>query len=315
MFKQTFNQLSEKLWVTAVQVATVWTSPESAREIDSLGIENPTNMEEWINSLTYETSVALCDENRVQTQLLYGEAVLVTEVQGEWAHVVIPSQPSKKDSRGYPGWVPRKQLKKFEANEWYRSKTAAVTKPKIWLEAANGEKHLQVSFMTCLPVINQVADRIKVKTPDGHYFLPEDSVAVFHTNNGITEVGSGDEIVDMAKRFLGLEYFWGGMSAFGYDCSGFVYAMHKANGYLIPRDATDQANGGQDIPLNEILPGDLLFFAYEEGKGSIHHVGIYSGEDKMIHSPQTGKAIEITNINHTNYEKELCSVKRYWKWR
>ena len=63
--------------------------------------------------------------------------------------------------------------------------------------------------------------------------------------------------------------------------------MCKANGYIIPRDAHDQAEAGKRIALNEMEPGDLLFFAYEEGKGSIHHVGIYYGEGKLIHSPNT----------------------------
>ncbi|MUK89673.1 peptidase [Ornithinibacillus sp. L9] len=315
MFKQTFDQLEEELWITAVQVATVWTSPESARDIDLPGLTNPTNINQWLNSLSYETTVALCDENRVQTQLLLGEAVIVTEIKGEWAHVVIPSQPSKKDDRGYPGWVPHKQLKKMDKNEWFRAKTAAVTAPKVWLEAANGDKQMEVSYMTCLPVVHQISNRVKVKTPDGDYFLPTDSVSVFHTNHGIKEPGTGDDIVNSSKQFLGLDYFWGGMSSFGYDCSGFVYAMNKANGYQIPRDASDQANAGKEVSLHKILPGDLLFFAYEEGKGRIHHVGIYIGNDQMVHSPKTGKPIEITSVKNTTYEKELCKARRYWKWR
>ncbi len=56
--------------------------------------------------------------------------------------------------------------------------------------------------------------------------------------------------------------------------------------------------------------GDLLFFAYEEGKGAIHHVGLYVGGGKMLHSPKTGKSIEILTLKETIYEKELCAVRR-----
>ncbi|SET65644.1 NlpC/P60 family protein [Oceanobacillus limi] len=317
MFKQTFDQFHnmQEIWVTAVQVATVWTAPDKAREIDLAGLRNPTNIEQWLEQLTYENRLALCDENRVQSQLLYGEAVIVTEIIEEWAHVVIPSQPSSKDGRGYPGWVPVKQLKKIERNDWYRAKTAAVTDSKVWLEAANGDRHMQVSYMTCLPVINKIADRIKVNTPDGAYFLPGESVTIFHTNKGRTESGSGEDIVQSSKQFLGLDYFWGGMSAFGFDCSGFAYAIHKANGYQIPRDASDQEKDGVDIPLDAVLPGDLLFFAYQEGKGRVHHVGIAIGDDQMIHAPNTGKSIEVSNLKNTVYEKECCRARRYWKWR
>src|SRR5690625_8014262 len=93
----------EHIWLTAVQVATVWTDPQSARSMDAPGTSNPTNMDQWIESLTYETNLALCEENRIQTQLLYGERVLVTAFKDDGAQVVIPSQPSKQDPRGYPG--------------------------------------------------------------------------------------------------------------------------------------------------------------------------------------------------------------------
>ena len=57
--------------------------------------------------------------------------------------------------------------------------------------------------------------------------------------------------------------------------------------------------------------GDLLFFAYEEGKGRLHHVGIYYGNGLMIHSPTSGKAVEIIELAGTVHEKELCAVRRF----
>ena len=74
------------------------------------------------------------------------------------------------------------------------------------------------------------------------------------------------------------------MSAWGYDCSGFAYATHQANGYLIPRDATDQARKGKEVGLDSIQPGDLLFFAYEKGKGlSTMLVFVMAKEKCFIH--------------------------------
>ncbi|MBP1948839.1 C40 family peptidase [Virgibacillus litoralis] len=308
MINQTFDQL----WVTAVQVATVWTSPTSARTLDTPGITNPTNIDKWIDSLTYETNVALCDENRVQSQLLYGEAVIITETKDDWAHVVVPTQPSKKDDRGYPGWVPMQQLKQVNQQDWQTDQTAAVVDDKAWLESENGHNVLKLSYMTSLPVIEQTGDRVKVNTPHGAGFLPNSAVTVFPTIKGLDKQ-RGHKLVEDGERYVGLDYFWGGMSSFGYDCSGFAYAMHKANGYQIPRDAGDQAEAGKRVPYDQLLPGDLLFFAYEEGKGRLHHVGFYYGDGKMLHSPQTGKGIEIINLSGTVYEKELCAATRYWQ--
>ncbi|MFD1852161.1 C40 family peptidase [Oceanobacillus bengalensis] len=310
MFKQTFDLFSKEIWITAVQVGTVWTNPQSIREIDREGTMMPTDIDHWITSLSYEDSLALCDENRIQTQTLFGEPVIVTEIKGDFAHVIIPSQPSKKDERGYPGWMPLAQIKKVKKQEWIKPQTAAVTIDKAWLEMFDAEKEMKLSYLTLLPVENIHHDRVEVITPLGNRFLSKEDVSIFPTKEGLS-CGEAQDIVKSVERFVGLQYFWGGMSAFGYDCSGLAYAAHKANGYLIPRDAGDQAKAGVEVPLTDIKKGDLLFFAYKAGKGSIHHVGIYEGKGKMLHAPQTGKGVESTMIAGTKYEKELCAARRY----
>jgi len=312
MTKQTFDPFPEEMWVAAVQVATVWTEPASAREIDQPGTENPTNIEAWIDGLSYEMNLALCTENRVQSQLLFGEPVLVTEINDGWAHVVIPSQPSKKDERGYPGWVPLNQLKQVKKSDWQREQTAAVVTDKAWLKNENNEKVMKLSYMTFLPAAGNTGDQVEVLTPLGNHYLSKDTVELFRSEDGLKK-GSGMDIVKAGKPFVSLDYFWGGMSSFGYDCSGLSYAAHKANGYQIARDAGDQAASGKEVAFDQLEPGDLLFFAYEEGKGALHHVGIYYGDGKMLHSPQTGKGVEITELKDTKYEKELCAARRYWQ--
>lgn len=310
MMNQTFDK--DTLWITAVQVATVWTTKNSAREQDQSGLSNPTDIDHWITKLTQEQKTALCDEKRVQSQLLYGEVVEVIEIDRDWAHVIVPTQPSKKDTRGYPGWVPLAQLKEVETTYWEQPKSAVVIKKKAWLEADNSEKIIKLSYMTRLPVLNQYPQKIEVVTPHGTRFLSNDAVHVYDTDKGL-EKKNGAEIVKLGEQFLDLAYFWGGMSSFGFDCSGFSYVMHKACGYQIPRDASDQAEAGEPIEVENLLPGDLLFFAYEEGKGALHHVGIYDGNGKMIHSRTNGKSVEITELKGTVYEKELCGVRRYWE--
>ncbi|MEN2767314.1 C40 family peptidase [Ornithinibacillus xuwenensis] len=312
MFKQTFAQYLDSFYVTNVQVATVWTNPTSARELDQSATSNPTDIDQWLARQSYDDKLALCDENRVQSQLLYGEIAIVTETKGEWANVTIPSQPSKKAEDGYPGWVPLKQLSKVHQGDWNKPIMAAVSANHTWLETETGEKVLKLSYMTCLPMMDSNKQRIQVVTPHGNLFLPRRDITLFETEKG-KESGSGSSIITAGERFIGLEYLWGGMSSFGYDCSGFAYAMHKANGYTISRDASDQAANGKEIPLDELSPGDLLFFAYQEGKGNIHHVGFYYGDGQMLHSPQTGKQIEVTTLANTKYEKELCMARRYWE--
>lgn len=293
----------------AVPVATVWTNPDSVREVDEPAVVNPVKISKWLETLTHETRLALCDENRIQSQALFGQEVLVTEERKGWSHVIIPDQPSSKDKRGYPGWIPSAQLTPGDLSP--SDSYAIVIREFADLINKNNEAELKLSFQTILPVVKELEESIEVETPIGTRFVKQADVMI--SNNKVNDrKGSGADIVTSGEAFLNLPYLWGGMSSFGFDCSGFSYTMCKAQGYLIPRDANDQARNGTDVPLDRLLPGDLLFFAYEEGKGSIHHVAIYYGDDKMIHSPNTGKSIEILSFKGTYYEKELCVARRYW---
>jgi gamma-D-glutamyl-L-lysine dipeptidyl-peptidase len=293
-----------------VPVATVWTSYDSARELDVAAVSNPVYIDRWLEGLTFETRLGLCEQNLVQTQLLYAEEVIVIEEKANWVQVIIPDQPTSKNESGYPGWVPSSQLVKCPL-DWNikESPVVIVTKPKA---AISNETNLELSYQTILPLIQEEAEgKVLVKTPDGIGVLDADDVTISETLAGRYK-GNGTDIVADGVKFLNLPYLWGGMSSYGYDCSGFSYSMCKANGYIIPRDAHDQANTGEKVSTAEIKPGDLLFFAYEEGKGRIHHVGIYYGDGQLLHSPNTGKAVEIIPLAGTIYERELCAARRYW---
>ena len=302
--------VDKKTYYVCVAVATVWTSYDSCREIDDNATSVPVKLDKWLEQLTYTRRLELCEKNLVQTQLLLGEEVYVTERKGKWAKIVIPSQFSSKDERGYPGWVPSHQLISQAEYSPLNKPTAVVTAAIATLQLA--EEALQISYQTQLPLLKEDKEWLEVQTPVGSGKIKRQDAVVIEDRNRKATKGTGDMIIAAGEQFLNLPYLWGGMSAWGYDCSGFAYATHKANGYLIPRDATDQARGGKEVGLDSIQPGDLLFFAYEKGKGSIHHVGICYGNGKMLHSPKTGKTVELIELKGTLYEEELCAARRYY---
>ncbi|MBU3570353.1 C40 family peptidase [Priestia aryabhattai] len=302
--------MDKKTYYVCVAVATVWTSYDSCREIDDNATSVPVKLDKWLEQLTYTRRLELCEKNLVQTQLLLGEEVYVTERKGKWAKIVIPSQFSSKDERGYPGWVPSHQLISQAEYSPLNKPTAVVTAAIATLQLA--EEALQISYQTQLPLLKEDKEWLEVQTPVGSGKIKRQDAVVIEDRNRKATKGTGDMIIAAGEQFLNLPYLWGGMSAWGYDCSGFVYATHKANGYLIPRDATDQARRGKEVGLDSIQPGDLLFFAYEKAKGSIHHVGICYGNGKMLHSPKTGKTVELIELKGTLYEEELCAARRYY---
>ncbi|KIL38942.1 peptidase [Gordoniibacillus kamchatkensis] len=308
-----------KRMVVNVAVATVWTMPESPRELDAPALQRPVGLREWLESMTVDDRLDLCESNRVQSQLLYGTEVLAAEERGEWVQVLIPQQATPKNELGYPGWVPRCQLAEATGAP-AGAKRAEVIADKAWLYANpdnSSEQLLELSFLTSLPVLDQSGEWIKVHTPEGgEAYMKADEVRL---TDGLPaaprrDAGgghAGHAVVEQAKRFLGLPYLWGGLSSFGYDCSGFAYSMHKYAGVLIPRDASAQARHGQLVEREQLEPGDLLFFAYEEGKGAVHHVGIYAGDGQMIHSPESGKCIELVDLSSYRLAKEHCVSRRY----
>ncbi|WP_375346748.1 NlpC/P60 family protein [Priestia megaterium] len=302
--------MDKKTYYVCVAVATVWTSYNSCREIDDNATSVPVKLDKWLEQLTYTRRLELCEKNLVQTQLLLGEEVYVTERKGKWAKIVIPSQFSSKDERGYPGWVPSHQLISQAEYSPLNKPTAVVTAAIATLQLA--EEALQISYQTQLPLLKEDKEWLEVQTPVGSGKIKRQDAVVIEDRNRKATKGTGDMIIAAGEQFLNLPYLWGGMSAWGYDCSGFAYATHKANGYLIPRDATDQARRGKEVGLDSIQPGDLLFFAHEKGEGSIHHVGIYYGNGKMLHSPKTGKTVELIELKGTLYEEELCAARRYY---
>ena len=138
------------------------------------------------------------------------------------------------------------------------------------------------------------------------------SIAQGEGDAGSIDAQTTEAIIAQAEKLLGSPYLWGGMSAKGVDCSGLVRISHIMNGILLPRNASQQINCGDRVPMpvnprfwddrsdaqtfkEEMLArvqnlrrGDLVFFgtpASEPGKKPrITHVGIYLGEGRIIHS-------------------------------
>src|SRR5699024_7965476 len=122
---------------------------------------------------------------------------------------------------------------------------------------------------------------------------------------------TGETLVETAKMFVGLQYLWAGMSGFGFDCSGFTLTIMQSDGITIHISSRDQATYGRPVEFEDMQPGDLLFFAYENGQGRVHHVGMYAGDGMMIHSPNSKRDVEIIPLKTKEYYEELSSIRRY----
>lgn len=123
---------------------------------------------------------------------------------------------------------------------------------------------------------------------------------------------TGEDIVAYAKKYLGYKYVYGGTSpSAGFDCSGFTYYVYKHFGYTISRSSKAQANNGKAISRSNLQPGDLIIFK-NQSLTAIGHVGIYVGDNKIIHASEPGVGVTITDINASgyNYNKRYVTARR-----
>ena len=128
------------------------------------------------------------------------------------------------------------------------------------------------------------------------------------SNRNDSVSSKGEAVAELAKKFLGTPYRYGGSSPAGFDCSGFVYYIYKNMGVTLNRVAADQMTNGTWVPKNALQPGDIVGFANRSGY--INHVGIYVGNGMMIHSPQTGEFVRYESIVTGNYANRLTCGRR-----
>ncbi len=104
--------------------------------------------------------------------------------------------------------------------------------------------------------------------------------------------------VSLARAELGVPYRYGGASPSGFDCSGLVMWVYGRLGIALPHNAAALFAVGRPVSTQHLRPGDLVFF---HGLG---HVGIYIGEGRMIHAPQTGERVEIEALGERSGDLE-----------
>ena len=141
---------------------------------------------------------------------------------------------------------------------------------------------------------------------------PENNKACYYTVTSVKEASvSGlirTSMLEYAKQFLGNPYVWGGTSLTkGADCSGFVQSIYAEFGYSIPRVAEDQAECATKIPVEDALPGDLIF--YQRSDGYIYHVVMSTGDGGTIeaHSSATGIIESTVNENDAVWAVRIIS--------
>jgi cell wall-associated NlpC family hydrolase len=269
--------------------------------VDQPALQRPARIREWLAAMTTDQRRAL--NGRADTQALLGDKVRVLRLKGDWARVAVPGQPSPKDRRGYPGWVPTRQLTARPPQ--HASKIVTVTGRTAWLRNdTTGTKVLEVSFGTRLPYLGATGKFVRVRTPLGVVRRIRAAATSVHAPTAPALPQTRRHLVRTAQMFTGLPYLWAGASGFGLDCSGLTWLDHRTHGLRIPRDAAPQATRGTPVARKNLRRGDLIFYATN---GLVHHVAMYAGNGHMVESPHTGAAVRTVPVRSFEY----AGARRY----
>ncbi len=118
------------------------------------------------------------------------------------------------------------------------------------------------------------------------------SVAGCPTIEGVVNAAARTAIRTACAQ-VGDPYVWGATGPNSFDCSGLTQFAYRAAGISLTHFTGAQWNEGRAIPRSEARPGDLVFFFSD-----LHHVGLYLGNDQMVHAPRAGKPVQVASINH-----------------
>lgn len=119
--------------------------------------------------------------------------------------------------------------------------------------------------------------------------------------------GNTNQIVNYAYNFIGTPYVFGANGPNAFDCSSFTKYVYSYFRISIPRTSQEQYSKGAKIGIEDLQPGDLVFFNTYTNLG---HVGIYIGDGDFIHASST-KGVTISSIYNEYYHSRYAGAVRY----
>ena len=248
------------------------------------------------------------DQSDVVSQAIYGSNVTLLVSRGEWSRV--------QTSDHYKGWISSHYLRLILKGPGYATSGQIVQVQSLFAnlyretDITRHKPTVTIPFESRLEVIEEGKG-----ANDGWFKvrLPDMRTAWIQSGDVIPDPKplTIPESIDLAKRFLGIPYLWGGRSSYGFDCSGFTQMLVRARGINMPRDADQQAawTGVVAIDRKDLQPGDLLFFG--PSPKSITHTGMFIGDGQFIHDTTNGHpVVQISRLDDDPWTKLLVATRR-----
>lgn len=249
------------------------------------------------------------------TQTLLGMPMKVLKKQGDFYLVQSPE--------GYIAWVDHGGIQRGNeqmVSSWEEGPKIVYIKAYGHIYEQPDSELVKVSDITLggqLLFTGETRSHYLVKYPDGRSgFVRKNEAAKL--DQWVNELNpSGISLELQARELLGVPYLWGGTSSKGMDCSGFTKTVFLMNGFIIPRDASQQINAGENVDrklsFKNLQKGDLLFFgkkATDSTKQKVTHVGLWLGNDRGEFIHASGR-VKIGSIHKDHPDYDEFNKNRY----
>ena len=192
-------------------------------------------------------------ESSLECQALMGTVVTIIESDRYWLHVVF-------EDPLYYGWVTEMGIARMSEEEIaaYRKARKAICRAAhsaVYADASEGEQICDLTMGDVMRDLGTKGAFAKVRLPSGKIgYAPTKDLMFGYPAD------PSSMIVKTAREFNGVPYLWGGNTAGALDCSGLVWLTYRINGIILPRNASEQAQEGNEVALADARPGDLLYF-------------------------------------------------------
>ncbi len=143
-------------------------------------------------------------------------------------------------------------------------------------------------------------------TPNVHYTEEQARRDVEESSAGGFSCEKIKKVPVTALQYQGVMYKFGGNTPEGFDCSGLSSYVYSQNGIQIPRSASQQY--AKLNPIKIPKKGDLIFFKINNSS-IVSHVGIYLGDNKMIHAPHEGKPVMVVSVKNDYWKKTYAGAR------
>ena len=243
------------------------------------------------------------------SQTILGTGVSILKKEGEWYLIQTPDKYISWIDHG--GIVP---MSKEKYNNYFASDVGVFTRP-YGFSYETKKKIRVVSDLvlgSALKIVEIRSKHTKYEYPDGRKAWIENRLM-----NSISSIRgmnySIQNLLENAHSLIGVPYLWGGTSSKGFDCSGYTKSVYLMNGYILPRDASQQVKEGILVDdsrnWNLLEAGDLMFFGYyKDDKLRIDHVSIWLGDGYFI---QSSKNVRISSVYSDNLNFDDYHMAKY----